>query len=177
MPGGSRTVPPAAEGTRATQTEAAAQTFASDSDAIRPASTAVGVTRESSTGAPPARARSVSTVVVVALVVIAAFAGTSFVLLRGHKSVATKVGAEPTAAAPPAPTVLLPPPSANAVATQEVVLAPESSALPYPFAAPSTHQTATPPGAPKPLPRGTANAANAASAAPLPTELGDLKLH
>ena len=174
-PGRSSTVTPVVEAARATPSEATARTHVSDGDALRPASTAVGVTRESSVTPPQPRARSAGLVVAIAGVVVAAIAGTSLMLVhRGETAPASAVAAPGTPPAPPPPppsAMAVPPPAPPATA---VVLAPESTAAePPPSAA---HAAGT-----KPAPRASASAPISPGTPPpgqvLPTQLGDLKLH
>ena len=171
-------VTPIDEGARAKQSEATARTFASGQPpSLRPPATDVGVSREAgaSLGAP--RARVLRTGILVALVATAVAVGTGVFALRGRPSSADRVSAGPSAGLPPAESIAIAPPVACAARLDPVppvVLVPESSAAPL----------ASHPGSPtKPAPRASATAPTPStttattSQAPLPTQLGDLKLH
>ena len=185
-PGPLHSLTPLDEGSRVKQSEATARTFASaDPPSMRPPSTEVGVSREAgpSLGASP-RGRAVRTGVVLVLVAAAVAASTGLVVLRRHPTAADKITSEPSAAPPGADSVVVAPSlSSTAPSSGAVGLAPEPSTTPSPSALASS--TATPP---KPAPRATAapttSAATVATTttatapqAPLPTQLGDLKLH
>ena len=174
-PARSSTVTPVVEAVRATQAEAMARTHASDGAALRPASTSVGVTRESNAADAQPRARSTGVVVAIAAVVVAAVAGTGFLLLHGSSPAP---GIEKSAVEPPplpAPSAVVLPPPAIPAAPTAIVLAPESTEQPAPSSLPSAH-----PGPARPSPRASASA-GATPIAPtspaLPSQLGDLKLH
>ncbi len=175
-PGPLHSLTPLDEGSRATHGEATARTFASGGPpSLRPPATDVGVSREA--GASPAAATRVRAGVVIVIVAMAV--GTGILALRGRASGVDKITAEPSVL-PASDPVPAPPPIATASAPT-VVLAPEAPASP---AACATAVTGLPP---KPVARvptaGTAatiaTAAPSATApqAPLPTQLGDLKLH
>lgn len=179
-PGPLHSLTPLDEGSRATQSEATARTFASGGPpSLRPPATDVGVSREAgSTNGAPTRVRAG---VVFVLVATAMAVGTGILALRDRAHGGDKITAEPSAVLPaPDP---VPAPAAIATASAPtVVLAPEASASPAACA------TAASTGLP-PKPVAKAPAAGAASTiataapsatapqAPLPTQLGDLKLH
>jgi serine/threonine protein kinase len=171
---------PLDEGSRATQSEATARTFASGGPpSLRPPATDVGVSREA--GATHAAPRRVRAGVVIVLVAAAMAVGTGILALRGRASGGDKITAEPSAVLPASDPVPAPPALATATAPT-VVLAPEASAT---LAAPATAASTGLP--PKPVAKaptagtGATIAPTAPSAtapqAPLPTQLGDLKLH
>jgi serine/threonine protein kinase len=165
-------VTPIDEGARAKQSEATARTFASSQPpSLRPPETHVGVSRETGTGAP--RGRAVRTGVIIALVATAVAVGTGLFAFRGRPS-ADRTSAEPSVPPPPAEPIAIAPPTALAAPSAPVVvLVPESPAAPL----------ASRPGSPtKPAPRASAGPTPSATTAatpqaPLPTQLGDLKLH
>jgi hypothetical protein len=119
--------------------------------------------------------------VVIVLVAAAMAVGTGILALRGRASGGDKITAEPSAVLPASDPVPAPPALATATAPT-VVLAPEASAT---LAAPATAASTGLP--PKPVAKaptagtGATIAPTAPSAtapqAPLPTQLGDLKLH
>jgi hypothetical protein len=159
----------------ATQAEAMASTHASDGAALRPASTSVGVTRESNPAEAHPRSRPAGVVVAIAAVVVAAVAGTGFLLLHGDSRAPAieKSAVEPTPG--PAPSAVVLPPPALPAAPTAIVLAPESTEQPAPSSQPSAR-----PGTARPSPRVSASAGTTpmAPASPaLPSQLGDLKLH
>jgi serine/threonine protein kinase len=179
-PGPLHSLTPLDEGSRVKQSEATARTFASEEPpSLRPPSTNVGVSREAgpSLGASP-RVRAVRTGVAVVLVAAAA-ASTGLVALRRHPTAGEPITSEPSAAARGADPVVLAPP-APGPSLGAVGLSPEPSANP----SPSAPASSAPP--PRPSPRATATPATTAATtattavppqAPLPTQLGDLKLH
>jgi serine/threonine protein kinase len=174
-PGRSSTVTPVVEAVRATQAEAMASTHASDGAALRPASTSVGVTRESNAAEAHPRSRPAGVVVAIAAVIVAAVAGAGFVLLHGDSRAPAieKSAVEPTPV--PAPSAVVLPPPAVPAAPTAIVLAPESTEQPAPSSQPSAH-----PGTPRPSPRIAASAGTtpmAPTSPALPSQLGDLKLH
>jgi serine/threonine-protein kinase len=182
MPGRQSTVTPVHEGARATQAEATARTFASEGAALRaapqPASTAVGVTRESNVAVPAAK-KSPALVAAIAVVVIAGLAGAGLLYARGLKggAAADKTTSEPTIAMPPTPppsAVVIPPPAPPSPPATQVVLAPEPAPTEAP-ATPSARAGNKPPTRPSAGPQPPATAPPPGS--PLPTQLGDLKLH
>jgi hypothetical protein len=187
MPNQQSTVTPAAADVRVTQAEATARTYASDGDALRPASTSVGVTRESDVALPTAHPRRTGLVVAIAAVLVAAIAGTSLMFLHRGAPASERATTDPMVAAPPPNAFVLPPASgavtgpsaAIAPAAPSVVLAPEVSPT-APSAQPSAHATAPT----RPVPRGSATSRVSPETPPatppgaaLPTQLGDLKLH
>jgi serine/threonine-protein kinase len=189
-------VTPLHEGSRATQSEATARTHAGSIDppAPRPPSTEVGVTRDSAGTGGSTKTR---TGILVAVVAGAVALGAGALVLRGHGHAdgSTTVQDEPGHAAspgrvseeirmatpPPAP----PPPPPATIET--VVLAPESTGTsPLPPASARPGATASSATKLPPRPSGTPSSASAPNptpnstpppGSPLPTQLGDLKLH
>jgi len=182
-PGPLHSLVPVDEGSRVKQSEATARTFASDGPpSIRPPATDVGVSREA--GASLAGSRSRAGIVVTALVAAAAAVSTGALFLRGRAPAASAITADPGVMAPVATAIPGAASTASAAASTAsaaasigtVELAPEASARPL----------ASAPAAPLPRPvvrvPVAASATTTASApatpqAPLPTQLGDLKLH
>ncbi len=175
-PGPLHSLTPLDEGSRATQGEATARTFASGGPpSLRPPATDVGVSREAgATHAAPTRVRAGVVIVIVAMAV-----GTGILALRARATGVDKITAEPSAL--PASDSVPAASASGAPSAQTVVLAPETSASP---AACATAATGLPP---KPVARvptaatamttATAAASTTPPQAPLPTQLGDLKLH
>jgi serine/threonine-protein kinase len=160
---------------RATQSEATARTYASSlTPPAPPVPTAGGVAREAS---GPARAKSRAGLVggVVAGVVALGVAGVF--AMRSHEAPGPppRIGSEQAAStqsAPPTPATAAPPPAP----IETAVLAPTAtpSEAPKPSATPA-HPAPT---APRTTAATTAPSAHPATpGAPLPTQLGDLKLH
>ncbi len=170
---------PVDESSRVNQSEATARTFATTQPPPRPPSTEVGVAREA-TPTPP-REKSGRNGIALGIVAAAAVAvgGAMFVRAQGRHVEAPADSAARAAVAPP-PAVPVPPPAPAAPiapANTTVVLAPEPSAAPAPPpAAPSARLAPTSRPLP-PHPSATAAPPPGPGPAPLPTELGDLKLH
>jgi serine/threonine protein kinase len=177
-PGPLHSLTPLDENSRVKQSEATARTFASDEPpSMRPPATDIGVSREAgATAGGPARGR---TGIVIALLALAAAASTGIVALRG-RTTATKITAEPAVAGPVADPVPVDPPAASgATSTAAVELAPEASTHPLASAAtvvPARPVTRPPLTAAAPSATVTTGATTTPQA-PLPTQLGDLKLH
>jgi serine/threonine protein kinase len=175
---------PAAESARITKEEATARTFASPygSESPRPPSTEVGVTKEATTGRVSVDSRPARKGVAIAAVAAVIAATGGFVVLRGHlASSPAETGAPSETAAPHAASSAIPapPPAAAVPSATEVLAPPVESALPLASASATTNVHAPLPLAstrPRAAPAavGTAPPSNAT---PLPTQLGDLKLH
>jgi serine/threonine protein kinase len=180
-PGPLHSVTPLDEGHRVKPSEATARTFASgEPPSMRAPATHVGVSREAGTSqGAPGRGRAVRTGIVIALVATAVAVGTGVFALRGHPSAAGKITADPSAL-PAEPVTTAPQGSGAAASSATVVLAPESPpTVPPPASAPpaasiapvlprpTTHAPVTPP----------ATTTATTPQAPLPSQLGDLKLH
>ncbi len=172
-PGPLHSLTPLDEASRAKQSEATARTFASgEPPSMRPPATDIGVSREA--GASTSGASRGRTGTIVALVATAMALSTGIVVLRGRTPTASKITAEPAVALPVADPVPVAAPTACAATTVE--LAPEASAHPI---------ASAPTVSPRPVARPAATAPSATPAAsatatpqaPLPTQLGDLKLH
>jgi eukaryotic-like serine/threonine-protein kinase len=171
---------PAAESARVSKSEATARTFPSFKDSAaptpKPPSTEVGVTKEAAATRASATHPSRKGVAVAA-VAVAIAAGAGFVALRGHSASSPPIQPEPSAAVlpPPASTPVAPVSPSAAPSSQAVLVAPEESPLPVASAASSVHPAPTA----KPGPHVAAPPPSTATApnAPLPTQLGDLKLH
>ncbi|HEX3770176.1 MAG TPA: hypothetical protein VHV30_04900, partial [Polyangiaceae bacterium] len=187
MPPRQSTVTPVAEHARATQQEATARTHASDGDQLRPAptpaSTGVGVTRESNAiTTTPGRPRSPAWMVAVVTVVVAAIAGAGLLFARGGSKggAIADTPAHAPAEPPPRATPIPPAPAAPGGPATAVVLAPEPTAAERP-PAPSASARAVPRPGPAPHASATATAQTPPTpptpGSPLPTQLGDLKLH
>jgi serine/threonine protein kinase len=155
---------------RAAPSEATARTFMSDSLAPPPAvaPTAGGVIREA-VAQPSARAGRTGVVVAIVATVAVAILGGAFAL-RPHAPPAGSIGTDHQALAPtnvpsaPEPTAL--------------VAAPAPTPAPAPVPPPTASQKAPSAPLPKPTPHVAASAAaTGGPSTPLPTQLGDLKLH
>src|SRR5450432_1905510 len=101
-PGPLHSVTPLDEGARVKQSEATARTFASGGPpSVRTPSTEVGVSREAGASqAGPSRGRAARTGIVIVLVAAVVAAGTGIFALRGRRSTADKITADPSPALP-----------------------------------------------------------------------------
>ncbi len=173
-PGPLHSLTPVDEGSRAKQSEATARTFASDGPpSVRAPATDVGVSREAGTSVAGSRSRV--GLVVVALVAAAAAVSTGALFLRGRAPAA--ITADPGVTAPVATAIPTAASTASAATSIGAVeLAPEASARPLAAAsaAPVLKPVVRTPIAASAAPTASAPAA---PQAPLPTQLGDLKLH
>jgi serine/threonine-protein kinase len=160
---------------RAAPSEATAQTFASDS--ILPAHvlpTAAGVTREA-TG-PSKRSGSRTGVAIGMVAAVLATAATGVVVLRARAPATGTAGPDHSAVAQPMVTVAPPSPVESAVLVERPAPEPSASSVPSAKAAVPVVPRAAEAPAPKAAPRGPAPGPTP-PATPLPSQLGDLKLH
>jgi hypothetical protein len=167
MPQGQQQVTPLDANARVAQSEATARTFASTSMPPGPiVPTAGGVARE--TSGPAKRGGRTGLMLGVAAGVVAlAVAGALAMRPHDGPSSSPPIISEPPAAARPAPAPIVaqPPPIESAV------LAPTAAPSEAPKASASAHAATVPATPPKPAPHAPG------PGAPLPTQLGDLKLH